>query len=97
LGTFFVEPLLCLLEPVSPPPTAAQELGQLVASLGAVELVLGGIDAAGLGDDLLGELLIGADRRIGGVGGELRAVDGDHACLHEPRLGAEREHLAEDA
>ena len=33
---------------------------------------------------------------IRGRGGELRAVDGEHACPHQPGLGAESEHLAED-
>ena len=71
-------------------------VGQLVAAGAAVALVLGGVDSAGLGEHVPGELLVGADRRIGGGGAELGAVDGEHADLDQAALGAEPEHLAEE-
>ena len=61
-----------------------------------MDLVLGGVDPAGLGEDLGGDLLVGADRPVGGVGGELGAVDGDHADVDDPGLAAEPEDLAEE-
>ena len=68
-------------------------LGQLVAPRRAVPLVLGGVDPLGLGQHLGGDLLVAADRRVGGGGPEVRAVDRDHPGPHQLRLDTEAEHL----
>ena len=61
-----------------------------------MDLVLGGVDAPGLGEDLGGDLLVGADRSVGGIGGELGAVDRDHADVDDPGLRAEPQDPAEE-
>jgi hypothetical protein len=95
LGPLALQLLLGLAEPGAAAVRAAKPLGQLIAAGIAVDLVLGSVDPAGLGDDLRGDLLVGADRAVGGVGGELRAVERDHADVDDPRLAAEAEDLAE--
>ena len=55
-----LERLLCLAQPLAPIAGRAQALRQLVAAGRPVELVLGGVDAARLGEDLLGDLLVAA-------------------------------------
>jgi hypothetical protein len=92
-----VEPSLCLPQPALASLPAGEVGGELIASGLAVALVLGGVDLGRLGEHLGRDLLVGADRRVRGRGGELRAVDGDHARPDQPRLGAEAEHLAEEA
>ena len=89
LGALALELLLGLAKPGSAAVRGAKPLGQLVAAGIAVDLVLGGVDPSGLGEDLGGDLLVGADRSVGGVGGELGAVDREHADLDDPRLAAE--------
>lgn len=71
-------------------------LGQLVAASLPVDLVLGGVDAAGLLEDLGGDLLVGADGTVARGGSEFRAVQGDHADIDQAGLRAEAEHLAEE-
>jgi hypothetical protein len=61
-----------------------------------VDLILGCVDAPGLGEDLGGDLLVGSDRSVGGIGGELGAVDRDHADVDDPGPPAEPQHLAEE-
>jgi hypothetical protein len=72
-------------------------LGELVAAGLAEALVLGGVDLGRLLQDLLGDLLVGADRGIGGIRPELGAVDGEHPDLDQPRLRAEAEHAAKES
>ena len=45
--------------------------------------------------NLARDLLVIARRLHRGVGRDLRAVDRDHPDAHQPRLGTEREDLAE--
>jgi hypothetical protein len=72
-------------------------LGQLIAALLPIALVLGGIDLARLLQDLAGELLVVQVAVMRRVCMNLRAVDRDHPDLHEPRLPTEPQHLAEQA
>jgi hypothetical protein len=74
--------LLCLAQPGPASLAASQVRGQIVAAGGAVELVLGGVDAAGLFEDLRRDLLVAADRVVGGgrVSEEL--------CVGPGRLGS---------
>jgi hypothetical protein len=58
-------------------------------------LVFFGVDRVGLSEDLARDLLVVARRLRRGVGRDLGAVDGDHADPDQTRLGAERQHLAE--
>ena len=62
-----------------------------------MDLILGGVDAPGLGEDLGGDLLVAADRSVRSRGGELGAVDRDHADVDDPGLPAEPEDLAEES
>src|SRR5439155_12215031 len=75
-GSLGVKPPLCLLEPCPPSFAAGNVLGKLIATRFAVNLILGGIDAARLSKDLLGDLLVGGNGTITPRGGELGAVDG---------------------
>ena len=86
LGSLCVEALLRLPQPGPPALAAGQVLGQLVAASLAVDLVLGGVDAAGLLEDLGGDLLVGADGAVAGRRGEFGAVDGDHADVDQAGL-----------
>ena len=61
-----------------------------------MDLVLGGVDAAGLGEDLGGDPLIASGRVVAGRGFELGPVDREHSHLDDAGLGAEAEHLAEE-
>jgi hypothetical protein len=61
LGPLALELLLGLAKPSAEPTRGAKCLGKLVASGLTVDLVLGGVDAARLGEDLGGYLLVGAD------------------------------------
>ena len=63
-GSLSLEPLLGLAKPGAPALAGAQVLGQLVAARLAVELVLGGVDAARLGEDLGGDLLVASSRVV---------------------------------
>ena len=67
---------------------------QLVAALGAVLLVLLAVDGVGLGEDLLGDLLVVAVGVMRRVGMHLRAVDRDHPNLDHPGLRAQPEDAA---
>ena len=96
LGPLALELLFGLAKPGAAPVRGAKPLGQLIASGLAVDLILGGVDATRLGEDLGGDLLVGADRAIGGRGGELGAVDREHADVDDPGLAAEPQHLAEE-
>ena len=58
--------------------------------------MLGGVDAASLGEDLLGDLLVAAGGAVARHGGELAAVDGDHPDLDQTGPGAEAQDLAEE-
>jgi hypothetical protein len=71
LGSLCLEPLLCLPEPSPPALAAGQVLGQLGSASLPVDLILGRDDAAGFGDDLGGDLLVGAGGAIACCGGEL--------------------------
>ena len=57
-GSLLLEALLGVAKPCPAALAGRQVLGQLVASGLTVELVLGGVDATRLGDDLGGDLLI---------------------------------------
>ncbi len=85
LGPLCVEALLRLSQPGPAAVTAGQVLGELVAASIAVDLVLGGVDASCLFEDLGGDLLVGADGAVARRRGELRAIDGDHADLDQSR------------
>jgi hypothetical protein len=66
LAALAVEAFLGLAQRLAPPLACAQVLGQLVAALRAVQLVLAPIDLRGLFKDLAGDLAevaIGVDRR----------------------------------
>ncbi len=75
LGALGVEALLCFAQSSPPSLVLCQVLGQLIAAGGAMDVVLGRVNPAGLREDLSGKLLIATDRPIGGAGGELAAVD----------------------
>jgi hypothetical protein len=90
-----LEPLLCLAQPGPASLAASQVLGQLVAAGEAMQLVLGGVDLAGLFDDLRGDLLVAADRVVGSGGRELAAVNRNDPDRDEPGIGAQPEDLAE--
>ena len=73
----------------------AQMLGQLVAALAAVKLVLAPIRLGRLGEDLPrdpAEVAVGVHRR---VGRDLRAIDRHHADRHQPRPRAQPQHARE--
>jgi hypothetical protein len=55
-GPLALEPLLGLAKPGAAALSGRQVLGELVAAGLAVKLVLGGVDASRLGEDLLGDL-----------------------------------------
>ena len=61
-GALGVKAPLCLLEPRPPSFAAGDVLGKLIAARFAVALVFGGVDLGCLGEHLLGDLLVGADR-----------------------------------
>ena len=92
-----VEAPLCVPQPGPPSPAACELPGRLIAASRAIALVLGGVDALRLSEHLGGDLLVAADRRVGGRGSELRSIDRDHPGPHQPRLGTEAEHLAKEA
>ena len=75
----------------------AQLLGQLIAARVAVELVLGRVDGLGLFEDLARELLVIDVRVAARVARQLRPIDSDHADARQTLLGAQRQHLAEQA
>jgi hypothetical protein len=82
-------------------PAAATLLGlklrrQLIPARLVELLVLLAIDAVGLLEDLLGDLLVVARRVATRVGIDLRAVDRDHPDLREPRLRAQSKHLTNE-
>ena len=81
----------------APTLTRSQMLGQLIAARIAVELILGSVDLARLLQDLPGELLVIEVAVMRGVRVHLRPIDRDHPDLHEARLPAEPQHLAEQA
>jgi hypothetical protein len=68
-------------------------LGQLVPTGLAVKLVLGCVDAASLGEDLGGDLLVASSGVIRRRGLELGSVDRQHRDLDQSRVGAEAEPL----
>ena len=69
-------------------------LGQLVAALLAIELILGSIDRGGLFEDLPRDPLIVDVGVTARVRDDLRAVDGDRADIDHPRPCAQAEHAA---
>jgi hypothetical protein len=97
LCPFALESLLGLAKPGAASVRRAQSLRELIAACLAVDFILGGVDAPGLGEDLGGDLLVAADRSVRGRGGELGAVDRDHADVDDPGLRAEPQDLAEEA
>jgi quercetin dioxygenase-like cupin family protein len=68
---------------------------QLIATTIAELLVLFGVNAAGLLQDLARELLVIAVGVLGGVGVHLGPVDRDHLNVHKPGLRAQFQHVAE--
>jgi hypothetical protein len=70
---------------------------QLIATRVPEALVLSGVDGFRLSEDLACDLLVVERLILVRARGQLRPVNGDHPDLHEPRLGADREHVAEDA
>jgi hypothetical protein len=97
LGAAFVKAALGLTQPAAPALRGRQLARQLVAARRAEPLVLSGVDRVGLGEDLAGNLLIAARRVLRRVRVHVRAVDHPHPHPHRPRLGAQREHLTEQA
>jgi hypothetical protein len=95
LGAALVESALGLAQPAAPALGGLQLCRQLVAARLAEALVLLGVDRVGLGQDLSRDLLVVARRLHRRVSRQLRAVDRDHADTDQPRLGAHRQHLAE--
>jgi hypothetical protein len=61
-GSLGVKAPLCLLEPCPPSFAAGDVIGKLIATRFAVALVFGSVDLGCLGERLLGDLLVGADR-----------------------------------
>jgi hypothetical protein len=94
-GPLGVQRLLGLAEHLATITARAQPLGQLIAARLAEQLVLGGVDARGLLEDLPGDLLIGARRVMRGRRGDLRAVDRDDADVHQSAARAQRQDLTE--
>jgi hypothetical protein len=79
-----------------PPALRGRELRrQLVAAPLAELLVLLSVDAPGLLEDLARDLLVVARRVLRGVRVHLRAVEREHPDMHQPGLGAERQHATE--
>jgi hypothetical protein len=93
--TFLIQAALGLAQPAAATLRGAKLRRQLIAAGLAELLILERIDALGLFEDLARELLVVAVGVMGGVGVHLGAVDRDHAHRHQARLGADREHLAE--
>ena len=94
-----VQALLGLSQRLAAALAGAQLLGQLVAAIRPVELILAPVDLGCLAQDCsrdLAEVTVGVHRR---VGRHLRAVDRDHPDRRQPdpRTQPEhaREHLAE--
>ena len=90
-----VQAFLGLAQRLASALAGAQVLGQLVAALASVELILATVDLGGLLEDLardLPEVAVGVDRR---VGRDLRAVDRHHPDRRQPRPRAETQHPGE--
>jgi hypothetical protein len=95
-GPLALEPLLGLAQPGAAALAAGQVLGQLVAAGGTVDVVLGGVDPARLLEDLAGDVVVAAERLVGSVRPDFRAVDRDQAGGDEPGVGAQPKHLREE-
>ena len=73
------------------------QLGRQLIAAALAELgVFGLVDAAGLGEDLGGDLVVGAGLLLRCCGGDLGTVDCEDCIVREPGLGAESEDLAEE-
>ena len=93
-GALLVETALGLAQP-PPPALSRRQLGrQLVAAPPAEALVLRGVDSRRVLENLGRDLLVVARRVMRRVCVHLRAINGEHADIDQPRLRAEREHLA---
>ena len=95
LGAPLVQPALGLAQPPAPALRRRQLRRQLVAATITELLVLLGVDSAGLLEDLARDPLVVAVGVLGRVGVHLGAVDRDHLDVHQPGLGAQLQHLAE--
>src|SRR5664279_1144303 len=95
LRAFLIELAFCLAQPPTTALTSRKVLGQLVAALLAVELILGGIDLCGLFEDLPRDLIEVDVRFAARVCMDLRAVDRDRPSLDHSRPRTQREHAAE--
>jgi hypothetical protein len=60
-----------------------------------MDVVLGGVDAARLLENLGRDLVVAAQRLVRGIRGELAAIDSDNPDRHQPGIRAKREHLTE--
>jgi hypothetical protein len=79
-----LEALLDLAQRLAPPFAGPQLLGQLVAALGPVELVLAAVDLGRLGENLARDLSKVTIRVARRVGRHLGPVDRHHPNRHEP-------------
>ena len=95
LRALLVERALGVAQPAAPPLVGGQVCRQLVAARRAKLLVLGAVDGVRLGQYLRGDLVVVARRVPARVRVDLRAIDREHRDINQTRIGAEREHLAE--
>ena len=89
LGAFLIELAFGLAQPATPALAGREVLGQLIAALLAIELILGGVDFGGLFEDLPRDLIEVSVRVAARVRMNLRAVDRDRADLDHPRSRAQ--------
>ena len=94
-GPLRLERELRLAQPCAALGRGAEPLGQLVAALLAVELILGGVDLAGLLEDLLRDLAVAAVLVVRRRRRDLRPIDRDNADLHQAGLRAQPQHPGE--
>ena len=95
VGAFLIELAFGLAQPPTTALAGREVLGQLIAALIAVELILGCVDFGGLFEDLPRDPIEVSVRVTARVRMNLRAVDGDRADLDHPRPRAQGEHAAE--
>ena len=89
------QPLLRGLERRAAALLAPQMLRHLITTVRAEQPVLPAVGLLGLLEDVCNQLLVGAVCAPRRVRADLGAIDRDHPNLHEPRLVAQRQHLAE--
>jgi hypothetical protein len=95
LRALLVEPALGLAQP-SAPALRRRKLGwQLVAARITEPSVLFVVNRGGVFEDLARDLLVITRRLRRRVSGDLGAIDRDHPDTNQTRLGAQRQHLAE--